>query len=163
MKKILILFLLIILSTSVFAYDRANAVKETKKLQEQLVPDHQYKYQEQMQEMFQEAIQNQERFTFQHRVKSNITGLNNAIIHVEHEEAVEKIQMNLEKFQEKFQYKYDKYEVTEVDGETFLQARRNFKFLIFNFNIEDEFHVGENGEIIKEQCGWVSRLLIQDA
>jgi len=68
-----------------------------------------------------------------------------------------------EKFQEKFQYKYDKYEVTEVDGETFLQARRNFKFLIFNFNIEDEFHVGENGEIIKEQRGWVSRLLIQDA
>ena len=91
------------------------------------------------------------------RVQSGITGLENAMIHVTNEKALKHLQENLERFQQKFKYKYDRYDILAEGNSTIIQGKREVKFLFFNFNAVDRYEVDEEGNIIKEQRNLRSR------
>jgi len=79
------------------------------------------------------------------------------MIHVTNEKALKHLQINLERFQERFQYKYDSYDVVESGNNSIVQARKQVKFLFINFNAVDRYEVDEEGNIIKEQRNLRSR------
>lgn len=116
-----------------------------------------------MNELSDDAVPEMNRVELHEKVQSNFTGLQNAIVHVENENAQERLQMNLERFQERYQFRYDRYDVVELNNQTFVRAQRQASFLgIFNFDIEDQYVVDEDGQVVNEKRGFLSKLFTRE-
>ena len=164
MKKTIYLtlcILVLMISTAVAQNSIQEMINQHESVQQRLKIKEQMQDKEQMQEFSGLAEQNIIAATISKKIESNVHGLENAMIHVDNTNAISKLQRNLEQFQNRYQYRYENYDITEVDGETYVRARKQFRFLIFNFNIDDEYHIDEAGDIIKESRGFWSRLFIR--
>lgn len=94
-----------------------------------------------------------------HEVKSEVRGLENAVIHVDNEFAVGAITRAMERFQEREQFRYDEYDVVEVDGNLVVKAKRNVRFLGFlDLKFEDVYELNAEGEVLREKRTMWSKL-----
>jgi len=94
-----------------------------------------------------------------HEVKSEVRGLENAVIHVDNEFAVGAITRAMERFQEREQFRYEGYDVVEVDGNLVVEAKRNVKFLGFlDLKFEDVYELNAEGEVLREKRTFWSKL-----
>lgn len=163
----IIILLLLICMTSVFAASNGNnngdhtpdriQAQDWDATEEYL----QVRTREQIREMnnlSDNAISEMVRNELHKMLESNTTGLQNAIVHVENEQARERLQRNLERFQEKYQYVYEKYDAVEIDNNTYVKALRKAKFFGFEFDINDEYLINENGQVVNENRGFWSKI-----
>lgn len=128
MRKIIImLFLLVIMCTGVFAAGKGNMIKDSSG---DLITSHKYV----------------------HKFK----GLENALIHVKNNQATEKLLGNLERFRERYQNRFENCETNctiELDeGNTALdlstvKIKRRVHLWFFYANAEDNYEINSDGEI----------------
>jgi len=90
-------------------------------------------------------------------ITSTVRGLENAILHVENENARARIQRNLERWQEKHNFQYDKINATEVDDLTVIKGTRHFNILFLKIPIIDKYQVDDEGNIIAEKRSLLSK------
>ena len=140
----MVIFMMIVMITSVLAQGTGNGVQEkvTQKTQ--------------LKEQVNEAIQNSGEGK---KLSGDAKGLENAMLHVTNEYARMNLERNLERFQEKNQYKYAEMNSYETeDGKQLLRAERQQQFFIFKFNIVDEYELDSEGELLSENRGFISKI-----
>lgn len=107
--------------------------------------------------------QNQEQLKEQNREQAREmiqSGLDNALKQMTNTKAKTQLKTNMERFEEKVQYKLYRLEnirITDVDeetGEVSIEAQENVKFLgLFQTKLNNQFKVNEQG-MVTEQKRW---------
>lgn len=93
------------------------------------------------------------------QMQSEVRGLENAMINVDNEFALGAIQGAMERFQEREMYKYESYEVVEVNGSLIVKAHREQKFLLFiDLKFDDVYELDSEGEVLRERRSFWSYL-----
>jgi hypothetical protein len=93
-------------------------------------------------------------------IMTTIKGLENALLHVNNTNAIARITANLERWQTKHVYNYTQINITETgEGKTLLRAQRRESFLLWKFNITDEYEIDSEGNTLAENRGFISKYL----
>lgn len=95
-------------------------------------------------------------------VESDVLGLENAILHVDNIVAKERLQQNIERFQEKYKYKYFRMDVVEIEETTVIDAKRKVRFLFFEFSLRDQYAIDDKGLIIAENRNFWSKVFTRE-
>lgn len=92
-------------------------------------------------------------------VHSNMTGLENALLHVSNEEARSSLERNLERWKNLTQARYETLEAVKVGAATHIQAHKKARLVFWSVNIEDEYVVNESGITIAVHRNFWSKIM----
>ncbi len=94
------------------------------------------------------------------QIRSDVRGLERAYLYVDNQFALEAMERIMKDFQENYNYGYDLYEGTEVQGVLVVKGYRQVNVLgLFNLNFEDYYELSGDGEITRENRSFLSRLI----
>ena len=161
-NKILVFSILLVLLGS-FALAQPNGsndgvvVKGAEKIWDNINPDRLPS------EVYEEAVTRMNESRNRVQIRSEVRGLERAFINVDNEFAVRALEMAMERFQEREMYKYDSYEIVEVDGKIIAEGKRQKSILgLFVLKFSDVYELDAEGEVLREKRSLASRLFPRD-
>ena len=81
-------------------------------------------------------------------IQTKVMGLENAMLHVENENARQRLTENMEQWQNRYTYRYDQAEGTIVDGTAMIKTRNKHMFLgLFEVQSEHIYELDDEGVI----------------
>ena len=87
-----------------------------------------------------------------------LRGLENAYTNVKNEIAKEAISGNMIRFQARYQYTYNNYQVDKIGNMTHVVAQKRLKVFGFPVTYQDEIVVDDDGEIVQEKLNWIGKI-----
>lgn len=125
--------------------------------------------QQRTQEQIQQRIQQANQVMLQARNKTiyqpeelgqmeKLTGLQNAYTKVINEIAKEQIRNNIIRFQARYNYTYNNYQLDKIGNMTYGIAQKRLKIFGIPFTYHDEIIIDDDGEIIQEKLNWVGKI-----
>ncbi len=87
-----------------------------------------------------------------------LTGLQNAYTKVTNEIAKEQIRNNIIRFQSRYQYTYNNYQLDKMGNMTHVIAQKRLKIIGIPYTYYDEIVIDDDGEIIQEKLNWVGKI-----
>jgi len=89
-----------------------------------------------------------------------LTGLQNAYTKVTNEVAKQQIRNNIIRFQARYNYTYNNYQLDKIGDMTHVVAQKRVKIIgIIPVTYHDEIVIDDEGEIIQEKLNWVGKIL----
>lgn len=103
-------------------------------------------------EKIQEMVKEMVTAKIREKIQTRVMGLENALLHVENEDARQRLTDNMEKWQNRYQYRYEYAEATMINETAMIKTRNKHMLLgLFEVQAENTYELDDEGEIMSQK------------